>query len=210
MKSQDCIKIAFLHGFLGSSQDWEGVVQHLPQFRCELLDYPFQVPQNAVLVGYSMGGRIALRYPNPKIVISGHPGLQIQEEKMKRWQDDQQWALRFEQEPLEKVLKEWYDQPLFQSLRGSSSFEEVFARRQKIDGKAAAKILRQESLAHQIATNPSNTLFLYGAYDQKFANLYHSRKLPCQEIPGVGHAAHLEDPQALAEAILAALLRLEC
>jgi 2-succinyl-6-hydroxy-2,4-cyclohexadiene-1-carboxylate synthase len=203
------LEISFLHGFLGSPKDWEGVVEHLPQFQCHLLKYPFKVEENTILVGYSMGGRIALRYPNPKIVIAAHPGLCTEEEKKRRWQDDQKWIDRFEHEPLCQVLKEWYDQPLFHRLKSAPCFEEVYRRRLQQKGKVLAKILRKESLAHQTFIKPANTLFLYGAHDVKFAQLYLDRKLPCLEIPEVGHAAHLEDPRATAAAILTGLLRLK-
>jgi len=52
-----------------------------------------------VLVGYSMGGRLALSSAieapgtfSAVIAISAHPGLKLQEEKQERLQQDQRWA----------------------------------------------------------------------------------------------------------------------
>jgi hypothetical protein len=49
----------FLHGFAGDSKDWDEVIKHLSQYQCMALSYPFQLPNEGILVGYSMGGRIA-------------------------------------------------------------------------------------------------------------------------------------------------------
>lgn len=193
-----------MHGFLGSREDWEDVVLHLPDFECCLLDYPFQIPHEGIVVGYSMGGRIALQTAHPKILISTHPGLQSVKEKEIRWQEDQQWIQRFESEPLEKVLKDWYSQPLFKTL----DISPIFARRLDQNGKRLAEILSLESLAHQNFTLPSNALFLHGEYDVKYRDLYRFLNLSSLEIPHVGHAAHLEDPQACAAAITLAVSQL--
>ena len=79
--------LLFLHGFMGSGQDWAETVEAFPDYRCILVDLPghglsagcppglYPMPQAAlallavldglgveacVPVGYSMGGRLAL------------------------------------------------------------------------------------------------------------------------------------------------------
>jgi 2-succinyl-6-hydroxy-2,4-cyclohexadiene-1-carboxylate synthase len=196
--------LIFLHGFLGSPEDWKGVVEYLPDFECRLLEYPFKIPEEGIVIGYSMGGRIALAASNPKVLLSVHPGLQNEEEKRVRWEQDQRWAARFTNEPLEEVLKDWYRQPLFETLDISSILE----RRLQQKGVHLAEILGRESLAHQIFHIPKDAIFLHGEYDLKFKELYRSLHLPSIEIPQVGHAAHLEHPRACAEAITLAISRL--
>lgn len=193
-------RLVFLHGFLGSPEDWEGVIGHLPEFSCEALAYPFQIPADSIVIGYSMGGRIALRSSQPKILLSTHPGLQTPEEKAARWLQDQRWIQRLRQEPLESFLQAWYDQSLFASLRGHPDFHKIFSRRLKQDSLKLAQMLEQESLAHQEFNLPE-AIFLHGQFDTKITQLYQTLKIPSLEISDAGHAAHLENPQGCAEAI---------
>lgn len=193
-------RLIFLHGFLGCPQDWEGVIEHLPEFSCEALSYPFQIPPESFVIGYSMGGRIALRSSEPKILLSTHPGLRTAEEKAQRWLQDQQWAERLRQEPLESFLQAWYAQPLFDSLRRHPDFPKILARRAQQNPLELAQMLEQESLSHQDFA-AAQAIFLHGQSDTKFARLYQNLGIPSLEIPHAGHAAHLENPQGCAEAI---------
>ena len=84
-------KFYFFHGFSGDPEDWEEVIALLPEYQCRALSYPFELPSEGVLIGYSMGGRIASASPLPKIVISGHPGLQTVEEKNARILREEYW-----------------------------------------------------------------------------------------------------------------------
>ncbi len=207
MQRRHC-RLSLLHGFLGSPDDWEGVISHLPEFECQALAYPFKIPEDTVVVGYSMGGRIALKSAQPKILLSAHPGLKSPEEKERRWKEDQCLVAKLRSEPFEKVLREWYDQPLFSTLKALPQFEEIFARRCKQNPIELAEILTKESLAHQTFSPVENAVFLHGQFDCKYAHLYRDLGLNSLEIPGVGHAAHLENPKVCAHMISEAVLRL--
>ena len=189
-------RLIFLHGFLGSPQDWEGVIGYLPEFQCEALIYPFQIPSNGILIGYSMGGRIALRYSHRKIVFSTHPGLTTPEEKAARRFHDQQWLDLLERVSLEEFLKAWYQQPLFRSLKLDSA---LFQRRISQSRETIAQMLIGESLADQSFS--TDATFVYGELDTKFAEIYQAHAIKAFQLAGVGHACHLENPQLVAEFI---------
>ena len=65
--------LVFLHGWLGSPQDWQGIVEQLPEYPSRCPELPRAVSWEAgirqllpqledgnVLVGYSLGARLAL------------------------------------------------------------------------------------------------------------------------------------------------------
>jgi 2-succinyl-6-hydroxy-2,4-cyclohexadiene-1-carboxylate synthase len=177
------------------------VIAHLPGYDCLPLEYPFHIPDDGILIGYSMGGRIALQSPHPKIVLSAHPGLRTEQEKDERWKSDQAWIEKLQQRPLQEFLQAWYAQPLFDTLRRHSAFESMLSRRLWQDPQKLIEMLSKESLAHQEHSIPANAVFLHGQLDAKFAKLYRELKIPSWEIPHAGHAAHLEQPQSCAEII---------
>lgn len=223
-----CGKIAdpaliFLHGFLGSKEDWDPIIEHLKdRFFCialELNDHPDLINtveatlqgmalNKPTLIGYSMGGRIAMQLSLdlPKVVLSAHLGLETQGEREERWKNDLQWIKMLENGPIDLFLDKWYAQPLFASLRNQRPlFEQVLMRRRQQDPLKLASLLKQMSLAKQqpISQFPSDMLFLFGENDLQYEKLY--CKLPTQvrrkKIPHAGHAAHLENPDACAETI---------
>lgn len=201
LKKSPSPKLYFLHGFLGEPEDWEGVMQLLPEYTCIALSYPFQLPYEGILIGYSMGGRIALKSPLLKIILSAHPGLTSKVEKAARWKQDQKWIEKLKTQPLSTFLQEWYQQPLFQSLRAHPIFKQVIQRRLNQDPNILIEQLAKNSLAHQNFNLPSQTFFIHGALDTKYKDLYLNLKIPSIEITGAGHACHLERPAPVAESI---------
>lgn len=190
----------FLHGFLGSPQDWDDVIAHLSGYRCTALSYPFKLPSSGILIGYSMGGRIALSSPLPKILISTHPGLSSPEEKALRLTSDQIWIDKLQTLSLPEFLTEWYAQSLFDSLRAHPSFPNILERRLKQDPATLLHQLKSHFLSQQ--TFQKKGLFVHGAHDGKFKFLYDNLQIPSLEIPDAGHACHLENPQEVAKIIL--------
>ena len=110
LKKGPGLPIVFLHGFLGTSSDWEPVCSFLPDCHCIGIDLPghgkspftktfdFDI-EKCHLIGYSMGGRLAMgyaaKYPEriaSLTVIAGHPGLISPEEKRLRLEADARWA----------------------------------------------------------------------------------------------------------------------
>ena len=132
--------LIFLHGFLGSNQDWNPVIDLLKKdFDCIALDlYPFlkdastfeTLSQKIIdsleekgffsfhLIGYSLGGRICLainqiKKPLSLTILSSHFGVQDPLEKKARYQRDLRWIEVLKNESLKSFLEKWYEQPIF-------------------------------------------------------------------------------------------------
>ncbi len=197
-------RLVLLHGLLGSAQDWQPLLQALPaslQQQALSLDLPGHSPAagpavdfahwpawldqrlkahqvgNFILLGYSLGGRLALHYSatvhaatihaattdaattdaatladQPRlrglIVESGHPGLTGIDERRLRARQDARWVRRFWREPFTEVLADWYQQPVFAEL-GATQRQQLIALRGQQDGRAIARMLAATSLARQ-------------------------------------------------------------
>lgn len=212
-------RLVFLHGFLGCKEDWIEVAQELQDFCCHLIDLPghgdspltedvlesirkiLNVLKPRCLIGYSMGGRLALQTSfSPSIIISAHLGLKSASEREERWKKDLEWIEMLETKPLDIFLEAWYGQPLFDSLRSSKNFASVLRRRLKQNPQHLIAMLKKCSLAHQKVQKPSaETFFLYGEKDLKYAE--HYRTLRSFAVKKSGHAAHLENPKECARFI---------
>ena len=207
--------ILFFHGILGRGDDWEEVASHLPEYHCFAIDLPghgstpfaenflelvpnFKEPIH--LVGYSMGGRLAMQYLDrfPEriatlTVVSAHFGFRDAKEKEARHAIDLSWAKQFIENPIDEVIDRWYDQPLFKSL-----IFNIEKRRQQ-NAIGIAKAFAHFSVARQPFLQPKDALYLVGEKDEKYRALY--RNIPHEIIPNAGHAVHLENPKDLADAI---------
>jgi len=213
--------LLFLHGFLGCKEDWEGVIALLQdRFFCIAIDLPdygegslvdilslFNLPLCG-LIGYSMGGRIALMERAkqsekfPKVVaFSAHPGLSSLAEKQERYAHDLLWAEMLKTEPYEIFLEKWYAQELFASLKERTDlFEQMLKRRRKQNPQLLAKMLLHYSLAHQSYLGKMHAVhFVCGERDLKYSMVYTG--LSFEKIAGCGHAVLLENPAACAASI---------
>ncbi|QIW16820.1 2-succinyl-6-hydroxy-2,4-cyclohexadiene-1-carboxylate synthase [Pasteurellaceae bacterium RH1A] len=232
----------FLHGLLGSQDDWSAVLSHLqknPAFYPLALDLPGhgsnqalvcqsfaavrgwldQTLQNLIgsqpfwLVGYSLGGRIALDYAlqanNPNLqgaILEGaNLGLATEEERAVRLANDQAWAERFSSEPIESVLEDWYQQAVFADLNLAKR-QALIAKRKHNDGRQIAQILMATSLAKQPyylkqLKQATNIHFVIGQRDKKFRTMVEFAGLNHHILANAGHNAHWENPQAFADLI---------
>jgi 2-succinyl-6-hydroxy-2,4-cyclohexadiene-1-carboxylate synthase len=203
------IPIVFLHGFLGTAKDWEPVCSFLPSSQCIGFDLPGHGNSPFVehfkidipyfhLVGYSLGGRIALsyieKYPEQiasLTLISTHPGLKTEEEKQERLENDQEWARLLSELPIDEFLSRWYDQSIFKPYKPDLEMR----KQQNIPNLKAA--LLHYSLAKQKRYEIDHVLV--GERDEKFKALYSHPIL----IPEAGHMVHLENPREVATNIQA-------
>ncbi len=241
--------LCFLHGFLGSSREWASWLERwADDYYLVAFDLPghgqtppitapdaYTVPgaaqavvawlrdnghAPAQVVGYSMGGRVALylalRDPGVcrRVVIeSASPGLLDERMARARQRHDDRWAQRFEQEPLTQALDDWYRQPVFASLH---DHPDVYARmhRQRLDNRPAEiarsmrgmSVSRQQALWKDLPELSRDLLVLAGERDTKYRDVA-TRMAACSGrirmaiIPTAGHNVHLEAPDAWANAV---------
>ncbi|HEY9906791.1 MAG TPA: 2-succinyl-6-hydroxy-2,4-cyclohexadiene-1-carboxylate synthase [Thermosynechococcaceae cyanobacterium] len=244
---QSSLPVVFLHGFLGSSEDFEAIAAQLShEFCCLMIDLPghgqtivsgveeqYTMPRTAeaivalldhlqisqsFLVGYSMGGRLALylalHYPHrfPKVVLeSASPGLENESDRQRRHQHDCNLAAQLEAN-FSAFLERWYSQPLFQSLRQHPEFAAIQNRRSHNRPTELALSLRHLSTGKQPSlwrkleqfTNP--LLLIVGAHDRKFCDINQAMSDRCASacltiVSTCGHAVHLEDPITFEEQV---------
>lgn len=230
--------LVLLHGLLGDANDWQPVIDRLPGHHCIALDLPghgqhhelrvndFEQShqwlcrelasrgiEHYLLVGYSLGGRLALYHASREPAgLSGlllencHPGLPAGE-RATRIAHDESWAERFEREPLADVLADWYRQGVFADLDEAARASQI-ARRLGNDGKAVAAMLRATSLGQQpdlaswLAQGALPVTYVSGKRDNKFHQLAclmasQHRKINHLELDG-GHNLHAHQPEAFA------------
>lgn len=158
-------KIIALHGFLGETQDFlplelDIYAPRLNRWPIESLDDwadKFNDEVNGeVLLGYSLGGRLALhsliKDQNFKaaIIISAHPGLKSDQERFSRIENDKRWANRFLNESWENILVSWNEQNIFNGSRPIAKIESSFSRKDLFSYLDKFSLGRQKDLRHDI------------------------------------------------------------
>lgn len=242
--------LLLLHGFMGNAMSFEPALDHLAQtFCCLTVDLPghgqtqvyggaqsygmAHTAQGLIrlldqlqirtchLLGYSMGGRLALYlmlyFPQrfDRVVLeSASPGLRSGAERQARRQRDAVLAQTLETSDFPEFLQHWYRQPLFSSLRQHPGFAGLLqARLQQPSLAGLAQSLRhlglgcQPSLWAPLAQAHHPLLLLVGSLDRKFRAINAEMASICptatlQVMPQVSHNIHFEQPAAFAEAVI--------
>jgi 2-succinyl-6-hydroxy-2,4-cyclohexadiene-1-carboxylate synthase len=180
-------------------------------------------PQRVILLGYSMGGRIALHYllraaPLPALLIGCSPGLADAAERAARRAADQAW-IRLLADPagMEVFAGAWERQALIEpQTRLPEPLRSALAGRRRANNPAG---LANSLLATGTGALPGlwdqldrlpPLLLAHGGHDLKFASIARAMAarnsaFSVKEIASAGHAPHLEQPAGVA-AILRGLL----
>lgn len=231
--------LIWLHGFLGSQQEWRQVADAFEWHNHLFIDLPGHGGSAGIhvagfadtdtllnatlahygvghywLVGYSLGGRIAMHYAcgYPRaglqgLVVEGsHPGLADEQERQARIASDSRWARQFREAPLERVLNAWYQQPVFATLSAAARGELVALRRCNHPQALAAmldatSLGRQPDLRGQLKQLPYPFYYFCGEQDSKFRGVAATLNVPCRLITAAGHNAHRAAPLAFAQAL---------
>lgn len=239
--------IVFLHGFTGSTNTWKKIVSQLPSnIRCiavdlighgktaapatvEFYSMDFQVEllhelfhhlqlDTFSLVGYSMGGRVALsyavRYPaviEHLLLESASPGLKDEQERSIRKQADDTLAEKILTNGIESFVTKWENIPLFASQKSlpAEVQQEIRTERMQQSEIGLANSLRgmgtgvMPELWGKLNTLTMPVTLVTGQLDGKFIQLNiemqeYMKKAKHLIIPAVGHAIHVENPTKFA------------
>jgi len=168
----------------------------------------------AALLGYSMGGRIALYcafsgFFRAVILESASPGLADPQARIERQRSDEALAERIEREGVPAFVNYWERLPLFASQQSLSEARQQALRAQRLQNSALglANSLRgvgtgvQPALHERLSSLTIPALLLTGELDTKFCTIAEmmAGRLPrveWQRVAGAGHAIHLERPEA--------------
>ena len=234
--------LVFLHGFAGSADDWSVIMEYgAGQFESYAINLPGHggsvnlddsdaytftgavhvvvesIQEVAIgpvhLVGYSMGGRLAIYAALQKptlfvslLVESSTAGLRDPQEREQRIRTDAELSKRILEMPLEDFFREWYTQPFFASFSDEQR-EKIVSARKRNDAMELAKSLKglsvgaQPSLWDRLSELEIPTTFISGARDEKYANLAIQMAGLCKRgqsaiVPNAGHNVHVEQPDA--------------
>ena len=243
--SGDGVPILLLHGFTGDITIWDDVRRelesHYQVIAIDILghgrsDKPANVEayrmesvsadiiqlldnlslENVHLLGYSMGGRLALylatTYPerfHSLILESASPGLAIEAERNERRERDNALADNIEANGIEWFVDFWESLSLWDSQKSLSQTVIVAQREQRLrnDPTGLANSLRgmgtgvQSNLWDSLPDLLMPTKLIVGELDEKFVRI--NRKMfecildvELSTISKAGHTVHLENPTA--------------
>ncbi|MCF7802439.1 MAG: 2-succinyl-6-hydroxy-2,4-cyclohexadiene-1-carboxylate synthase [Candidatus Marinimicrobia bacterium] len=242
--------LLMLHGFMGSGADWDPVAESLcDDFYCLAPDLPGHgatdmtgISQDnafdetaaaivnllaemditeAVLLGYSMGGRMgwytALKYPEwftGLILESASPGLKTPDERAARLEIDLERAEALRNGNFEAFLEQWYNQPLFRSMarRGEQLASLKKSRLTKSPNSLADaldyfSVARQPGLWDQSRALLIPVLMIVGEFDEKYRGIAGEIAATCLRranvriIPQAGHNTHWEAKENFIQAV---------
>lgn len=179
------------------------------------------------LLGYSMGGRLALAYAlsyphkiNKLILESASPGLSNKEDREKRRQSDNRLVSLLLNQGIERFVNYWESIPLFLTQKQLPITIQKKVRQERLSQEAfgLAMSLRyfgtgiQPSLWDKLdKTYPFDTYLMVGEDDKKFVTLADKMNNSMKQstvitLEGSGHCVHLEKPTEFVEVLTKLLI----
>jgi len=212
-------QVVFVPGFMQRGGAWEAVAREVGEsyltlcldFRTwtfedrvnELLD---AAEPGSAVVGYSLGGRIALEAARREprrfaavALVGATPGIEDADERRERAEADDRLAAWMEEATIDQVVARWERQPIF-ATQPAELVEAQRPGRLSHDPVELATLLRSASpgrIPHHWERLPVPLLAVAGERDERYAVIA-KRIGRARLVPGAGHAAHLEQPAAVA------------
>jgi 2-succinyl-6-hydroxy-2,4-cyclohexadiene-1-carboxylate synthase len=170
-------------------------------------------PEPATWMGYSLGGRLALRVALDRAelvdslaLLGATAGIEGSRDRAARVEIDERLAAGLERKGVEQFVDGWLNQALFSRLpRADAGVEE--RRMGTVGGLASALRLlgtgAQEPVWDRLAEIKVPVLLMAGEHDSKFSAVAFRMAAGIGDnagisfVPGAGHAAHLERPQSV-------------
>jgi 2-succinyl-6-hydroxy-2,4-cyclohexadiene-1-carboxylate synthase len=233
--------LLLLHGFTHTGASWEPVVAALgeryrpltPDLRghgaasnaepvtleAVIGDLARLAPRRYVLVGYSMGGRVALHLALAQpaaverlVVIGASPGIADEREREQRRRDDERLAAEIDSATIEDFARRWARTPLLAGLADEVAAR-AYADRLRSTPEGLARALRGlgtgalPSLWDRLGALDMPVTVVVGERDRKFREIAELMAAAISKsevivLPGAGHAVHLEAPGRVAEIIV--------
>ena len=246
-----------LHGFTGGGSDFAPLVKTFPAWRWNAPDLPGHSPdlknpnapkddctlaanlefldslipekssEASVLLGYSLGGRLALRYALSRpgrvaalVLIGASPGILENAERQQRRAEDELLAQRILTGGVKAFLDEWQRRPLIASQARLPEAWRIAMRQRREQHRAEglAASLRGfgqgavEPVWNELGELRLPVLICAGEEDEKYATLAEKMAAACPSaetliVSGAGHMAHLENLPAFAAGLRAFLAK---
>lgn len=183
--------IHVFHGFLGSPADFDFLKRDdvIIHDLYHMDDYPEIHPED-FLIGYSMGGRIALeiaqkvQYQLRKLVlINAHPGLGSDEEKKNRVVFEDRILNEMRSKTKDEFLGWWNSLPIFKADLPINTTDERF--KQSAELFEAHRLSQQENHLPHLIAHQDKVLFIAGLADEKYMDLVCDLLVP-NDIPVIG------------------------
>lgn len=250
-ESGDGAPLLLLHGFTGSARSWDAVATALAaHFRVLAVDlighgssdapadprrYAIELAARdlaslldgrgvaqAIVVGYSLGGRVGLRFAvdHPGrvaalVLVSASPGIADADERAARRSRDEELAAFVEREGLARFVERWEREPVLATLGAlpAPAREALRATRLAQRAQGLANSLRgmgagaMAPLWDRLGEVRPPTLIVSGALDARFvdigARLAAAIPLAAHAVvAAAGHAPQLERPEAFVRLVL--------
>ena len=236
--------LVFLHGFTGDTTTWSHVTSKLSgKYQCISIDiighgqsdspedakrYSMDAAakdlqsifaqlhiEQATIIGYSMGGRLALHftmiYPelvNALLLESASPGIENKEERRERSKRDHMLAEKIMKNGLQSFVDFWESVPLFATQQKLPKDVQEGIRHQRLrqNPLGLANSLmgmgtgEQPSWWDELECMSFPVFLLVGDQDEKFLNIaleMKKRNSTFQIVTffNIGHAIHVEEPR---------------
>jgi 2-succinyl-6-hydroxy-2,4-cyclohexadiene-1-carboxylate synthase len=221
--------VLFIPGFMQRGDAWRPVAELLPErYPSRLLDHAEESFEGRlreiadagadVLVGYSLGGRLALRAAlrspgsfSAVVLVGSTAGIEEGPLRVQRVEADEKLASWMEAMPIEDIVALWERQPLFAD-QSETLVEEQRPGRLSHDPRSLALLLRTagqgtlDPVWDELHSFELPLLAIAGARDDGYSAA--ARRIASVTpnaraaiVEDAGHAPQLQQPEAVAELI---------